>query len=140
MASHMRKPADFVGYTEGYSVRAWDFKPAMAAVTMENKLLGFHGLTFQFVLQAFGVGAGENDFVGIADGIPFADDNVSELVNLCGVHCSGSFLVKSEMGEKFRVIFSGVISGQYCAADICIRCADGENINAGGNMARAVNK
>jgi hypothetical protein len=40
--------------------------------------LGFHGLTFEFELQAFGVAAGENDFVGIADGIPFANDNVSE--------------------------------------------------------------
>jgi hypothetical protein len=40
----MGKPADFVGYAEGYSVRAWDFKPAMGGVAMENKLLGFHGL------------------------------------------------------------------------------------------------
>jgi hypothetical protein len=78
MASHMRKPANFVGYAEGYSVRAWDFKPSMGGVTMESKLLGFHGLTFQFVLQTLGIGAGKNDFVGITDGIPFANDNVSE--------------------------------------------------------------
>ena len=58
---------------------------------MESQFLGFHGLTLQFELQTLGIGAGENDFVGIADGIPFANDNVSECVNLCGVHGSGSF-------------------------------------------------
>jgi len=86
----MRKPANFVGYAKGYSVRAWDFKPSVGGVTMESQFLRFHGLTFEFELKTLGVGAGENDFVGIADGIPFAYDNVSELVNLCGVHGLGS--------------------------------------------------
>jgi hypothetical protein len=73
----------------------------MGGVTMESQFLGFHGSTFQFVLQTLGIGAGENDFVGIANVGAFANDNVSERVDLCGVHCLGSFLVKCEMGEKF---------------------------------------
>jgi hypothetical protein len=58
---------------------------------MEGQFLGFHGLTFEFELKTLGIGAGKNNAVGIADGIPFAYDNVSKLVNLCGVHGSGSF-------------------------------------------------
>jgi hypothetical protein len=45
---------------------------------VENKLLGFHGLTFQFELQTLGIGAGKNDAVGITNGIPFANNNVPE--------------------------------------------------------------
>jgi hypothetical protein len=74
----MGKPANFVGYAEGYSVRAWDFKPTMGGVTMEGQFLRFHGLTFQFVLKTLGIGAGKNDFVGIAYIGAFANDNVSE--------------------------------------------------------------
>jgi hypothetical protein len=78
MASHMGKPANFLSYAEGYSIRAGHFKPSMGGVTMESQFLGFHGLTFQFELQAFGICAGKNDFVGIANGIPFANYYISK--------------------------------------------------------------
>jgi hypothetical protein len=58
---------------------------------MENKLLRFHGLTFQFELKTLGIGAGENDFVGIAHVGALADYDIAKSVNLCGVHGSGSF-------------------------------------------------
>jgi len=119
MASDMRKPANFVGYTEGYSVRVGDFKPAMGGVTMESQFLRFHGLTFQFELQTFGISAGKNDFVGIADGIPFAYDNVSELVNLCGVHCLGSFLVfKMACGQFVGGLAALVVSARGYGVEI----------------------
>ena len=72
---------------------------------MESQFLGFHGLTFQFELQAFGIGAGKYDPVGIANSIPFANNNVSERVDLCGVHCLGSLFASEQADGRVGLTF-----------------------------------